>query len=146
LEQKLAMTLTVPGIDAPVTFKGTVDRVDRHNGNVRVLDYKTGQTQDLGIMDWTDLAYDPERGQARQLLLYAMLWNTHNPDNPAVQAGIIALKQYKKGVLYVGEKASPRGKVLPTLETSHMQKAAVVFDQLVQALFDSNHPFSEPER
>jgi hypothetical protein len=146
LEQKLAMTLTVPGIDAPVTFKGTVDRVDRHNGNVRVLDYKTGQTQDLGIMDWTDLAYDPERGQARQLLLYAMLWNTHNPHNPAVQAGIIALKQYKKGVLYVGEKASPRGKVLPTLETSHMQKAGVVFDQLVQALFDSNHPFSEPER
>jgi hypothetical protein len=146
LEQKLAMTLTVPGIDAPVTFKGTVDRVDRHNGNVRVLDYKTGQTQDLGIMDWTDLAYDPERGQARQLLLYAMLWNTHNPHNPAVQAGIIALKQHKKGVLYVGEKASPRGKVLPILETSHMQKAAVVFDQLVQALFDSNHPFSEPER
>jgi hypothetical protein len=146
LEQKLAMTLTVPGIDAPVTFKGTVDRVDRHNGIVRVLDYKTGQTQDLGIMDWTDLAYDPERGQARQLLLYAMLWNTHNPHNPAVQAGIIALKQYKKGVLYVGEKASPRGKVLPTLETSHMQKAGVVFDQLVQALFDSNHPFSEPER
>ena len=146
LEQKLAMTLTVPGIDAPVTFKGTVDRVDRHNGNVRVLDYKTGQTQDLGIMDWTDLAYDPERGQARQLLLYAMLWNSHNPHNPAVQAGIIALKQYKKGVLYVGEKASPRGKVLPTLETSHMQKAGVVFDQLVQALFDFNHPFSEPER
>jgi ATP-dependent helicase/DNAse subunit B len=145
LEQKLAMTLTVAGIDAPVTFKGTVDRVDRHNGNVRVLDYKTGQTQDLGIMDWTDLAYDPERGQARQLLLYAMLWNTHNPDNPAVQAGIIALKQYKKGVLYVGEKASPRGKVLPTLEASHMQKAAVVFDQLVQALFDSNIPFSTPE-
>lgn len=146
LEQKLTMTLTVPGIDAPVTFKGTVDRVDRHNGNVRVLDYKTGQTQDLGIMDWTDLAYDPERGQARQLLLYAMLWNTHNPHNPAVQAGIIALKQYKKGVFYVGEKASSRGKVLPILETSHMQKAAVVFDQLVQALFDSNHPFSEPER
>lgn len=145
LEQKLAMTLTVAGIDAPVTFKGTVDRVDRHNGNVRVLDYKTGQTQDLGIMDWTDLAYDPERGQARQLLLYAMLWNTHNPDNPAVQAGIIALKQYKKGVLYVGEKASPQGKVLPTLEASHMQKAAVVFDQLVQALFDSNIPFSAPE-
>ena len=145
LEQKLSMTQAVAGIDAPVTFKGTVDRVDKHNGNIRVLDYKTGQTQDLGIMDWTDLAYDPERGQARQLLLYAMLWNTHNPDNLAAQAGIIALKQYKKGVLYVGEKASPRGKVSPTLDASHMKKAAIVFDQLVQALFDPNDPFSEPE-
>jgi hypothetical protein len=145
LEQKLAMTLTIAGIDTPVTFKGTVDRVDKLNGNVRVLDYKTGQTQDLGIRDWTNMAYDPERGQARQLLLYAMLWTTHNPDNPAVQAGIIALKQYKKGVLYVGEKASPRGKVSPTLEVSHMQKTAAVFDQLVQALFDATSPFSAPE-
>jgi hypothetical protein len=145
LEQKLSMTQAVAGIDAPVTFKGTVDRVDKHNGTIRVLDYKTGQTQDLGIMDWTDLAYDPERGQARQLLLYAMLWNTHNPDNLAAQAGIIALKQYKKGVLYVGEKASPRGKVSPTLDASHMKKAAIVFYQLVQALFDPNDPFSEPE-
>ena len=145
LEQKLTMTQAISGIDAPVTFNGTVDRVDRYNGNTRVLDYKTGQTQDLGIMDWTDLANDPERGQARQLLMYAMLWNTHNPDNLASQAGIISLKQHKKGVLYVGEKASPRGKVSPTLGVSQMQKAATVFDQLTQALFDPNSPFSEPE-
>ena len=145
LEQKLTMTQAISGIDAPVTFNGTVDRVDRYNGNTRVLDYKTGQTQDSGIMDWTDLANDPERGQARQLLMYAMLWNTHNPDNLASQAGIISLKQHKKGVLYVGEKTSPRGKVSPTLGVSQMQKAATVFDQLTQALFDPNSPFSKPE-
>jgi ATP-dependent helicase/DNAse subunit B len=145
LEQKLSMTQKVPGIEGPVTFKGTVDRVDKYNGKFRVLDYKTGQLQDLGIMDWTDLAYDPERGQARQLLMYAMLWNTHNPDNPAAQAGIIALKQYKKGVLYVGEKASPRGKISPSLDTTQMQKAAIVFEQLTQTLFDTDCPFSEPE-
>ena len=145
LEQKLSMTQTVQGIEGPVTFKGTVDRVDKYNGKIRVLDYKTGQLQDLGIMDWTDLAYDPDRGQARQWLMYAMLWNTHNPDNPAAQAGIIALKQYKKGVLYVGEKASPRGKVSPTLEAEQMQKATTVFEQLTQTLFDTDCPFSEPE-
>ncbi len=145
LEQKLSMTQTLSGIEGPVTFKGTVDRVDKYNGTIRVLDYKTGQLQDLGIMDWTDLAYHPDRGQARQLLMYAMLWNTHNPNNLAVQAGIIALKQHKKGVLYVGEKASPRGKVSPTLAAEQMQKAALVFEQLTQALFDPNCPFSEPE-
>ena len=95
-------------------------------------------------MDWTDLANDPDRGQARQLLMYAMLWNTHNPNNPAGQAGIIALKQYKKGVLYVGEKASPRGKVSPILAAEQMQKAALVFEELTQTLFDPNCPFSEP--
>ena len=144
LEQKLTMTQAISGIDAPVTFNGTVDRVDRYNGNTRVLDYKTGQTQDLGIMDWTDLANDPDRGQARQLLMYAMLWNTHNPNNPAGQAGIIVLKQYKKGVLYVGEKTSPRGKVSPILAAEQMQKAALVFEELTQTLFDPNCPFSEP--
>ena len=145
LEQKLSMTQVVPGIEGPVTFKGTVDRVDKYNGTIRVLDYKTGQLQDLGIMNWTGLVNDPDRGQARQLLMYAMLWNTHNPNNPAGQAGIIALKQYKKGVLYVGEKASPRGKVSPILAAEQMQKAALVFEELTQTLFDPNCPFSEPE-
>ena len=145
LEQKLSMTQVVPGIEGPVTFKGTVDRVDKYNGTIRVLDYKTGQLQDLGIMDWTGLVNDPDRGQARQLLMYAMLWNTHNPNNPTGQAGIIAIKQYKKGVLYVGEKASARGKVSPTLAAEQIQKAALVFEELTQTLFDPNCPFSEPE-
>ena len=145
LEQKLSMTQSVTGISGPVTYKGTVDRVDRFNGNIRVLDYKTGHLNDLGIMDWNDLALDPELGQARQLLMYAMLWNTHHPDNPATWAGIIALKQYKKGALYVGEKTSPRAKISSILDVAQMQKAATAFDQLTQALFDLNCPFSEPE-
>ena len=145
LEQKLSIAQVVPGIDAPIKFKGTIDRVDKYNGDIRVLDYKTGRTQDLGIMEWTDLVYDPERSQARQLLLYTMLWNKHNPEHPATRAGIIGLKDYKKGVLYVGEKVSRRGKVSQILELSQMQKAETVFNQLVQALFDPNEPFSEPE-
>ena len=145
LEQKLSITQVVPGIDVPVKFKGTIDRVDKYNGDIRVLDYKTGRTQDLGIMEWTDLVYDPELSQARQLLLYTMLWNKHNPEHPAARAGIIGLKDYKKGVHYVGEKVSPRGKVSQILELSQMQKSETVFNQLVQALFDPNEPFSEPE-
>ncbi len=145
LEQKLFMTQTVTGISGPVTYKGTVDRVDRYNGKIRVLDYKTGQLNDLAIMDWADLALDPELGQARQLIMYAMLWNTHHPDSPATRAGIIALKQYKKGALYVGEKASPRGKISSVLDATQMQKAATAFEQLTQALFDPNSPFSEPD-
>tara|TARA_A100001011_G_C14318933_1_gene849445 strand:- start:137 stop:2875 length:2739 start_codon:yes stop_codon:yes gene_type:complete len=145
LEQKLSITQVVPGIDVPVKFKGTIDRVDKYKGDIRVLDYKTGRTQDLGIMEWTDLVYDPELSQARQLLLYTMLWNKHNPEHPATRAGIIGLKDYKKGVHYVGEKVSPRGKVSQILELSQMQKSETVFNQLVQALFDPNEPFSEPE-
>ena len=145
LEQKLSITQVVPGIDVPVKFKGTIDRVDKYKGDIRVLDYKTGRTQDLGIMEWTDLVYDPELSQARQLLLYTMLWNKHNPENPATRASIIGLKDYKKGVHYVGEKVSLRGKVSQILELSQMQKSEAVFNQLVQALFDPNEPFSEPE-
>jgi peptide methionine sulfoxide reductase MsrA len=145
LEQKLSITQVVPGIDVPVKFKGTIDRVDKYKGDIRVLDYKTGRTQDLGIMEWTDLVYDPELSQARQLLLYTILWNKHNPEQPAARAGIIGLKDYKKGVHYVGEKVSPRGKVSQILELSQMEKSETVFNQLVQALFDPNEPFSEPE-
>ena len=146
LEQELAITRTITGIDTTVTFKGTVDRVDKYNGQVRVLDYKTGKVTatNLGILNWDEVALNPDQGQARQLLLYAMLWNEHHPEAHAKRAGIIALKQYNKGVLFVGEKATPRGKISPELGTIQKQQTEIVFEQLIQALFDHNQPFSTP--
>jgi hypothetical protein len=113
-----------------------------------VIDYKTGQvaSSKLGIYDWSLVASDPDYGQARQLLLYALMWNENNPENQAHKAGIIALKQYDKGVLYVGEKATPNAKKRETELTKEvLAKATATFDQLCMQLFDSNSPFQSAE-
>ena len=144
LEQKLATSLTISGVSNSIKIKGTVDRVDRYNGKIRVLDYKTGKVGNLGISDWSLVATDPDLGQVRQLLLYAMLWNATHPNQKANHAGITALKELNKGIKFVGEKISLR-KIKEDLSEENMQQAANVLEQIVQKLFDSQTPFSEPE-
>ena len=144
LEQKLTTSLTIAGVSNSIKIKGTVDRVDRYNGKIRVLDYKTGKVGNVGISDWSLVATDPDLGQARQLLFYAMLWNATHPSQKANHAGIIALKELNKGIKFVGEKISPR-KIKEDLSEENMQQAANVLEQIVQKLFDSQMPFSEAE-
>lgn len=144
LEQKLETSLTISGIKETIKIKGTVDRVDSYNGKIRVLDYKTGTVGKLGISDWSLLTTDPDLGQARQLLLYAMLWNDNHSNQTANQAGIVSMKSYSKGVKYVGDQVSPR-KIRADLTEENMEQAAAVFVQIIQKLFDLETPFSEPE-
>jgi ATP-dependent helicase/nuclease subunit B len=144
LEKKAEMTCSFPKIDVPVKIKGTIDRVDCYNGKIRVLDYKTGQVKKLGIMDWSLLAKEPDYGQARQVLIYAMLWNEENPNQHTDHAGIIALKGNQKGVAYVGEKPTIRAKVNKDLGAEQMLRATAMLTQIVQDVFDPDQPFNEP--
>lgn len=143
LEQKLETSFTISGIKFPIKIKGTVDRVDSYNGKIRVLDYKTGTVGKLGITDWSLLTTDPDLGQARQLLLYAMLWNDKHPKQKANQAGIISLKEHDKGIRHVGDKVSPR-KIREDLTEENMKQAAIVLVEIIQHLFSPKRPFSEP--
>ena len=146
LEQKLKTTQTIPGIQKPIKLRGTIDRVDCYNGNIRVLDYKTGKVTKgkLGIYDWSLAATDSSYGQARQVLMYTMLWNDAHPNQQADFAGIIALKQFKDGVMYVGEKSSETARAIDAKITEHLPKAEKMLSQVMKALFDPKEPFCEP--
>lgn len=146
LEQKLETTRTISGIHTPVKIRGTIDRIDCYNGKIRVLDYKTGKVTKgkLGIFDWSLLATDSAYGQARQLVLYTMLWNDAHPEQQADYSGIIALKEYKEGVLYIGEKTTENGRAVKANIAEHLVKAEEMLAQLLHNLFDTKTPFSEP--
>lgn len=145
LEQKLKTTRMVPGIQEPIKLSGTIDRVDCYNGKIRVLDYKTGKVAKgkLGIYDWSLAATDAAYGQARQVMMYAMLWNDAHPNQQADYAGIIALKQYKDGVMFVGEKMSETARAINSQIAEHLPKAEKMLSQVIQALFDPKEPFCE---
>ena len=42
IERNLKAAINIPELDFPVYIKGKVDRVDRLNGQLRIIDYKTG--------------------------------------------------------------------------------------------------------
>lgn len=148
LETKLRTTRSYKGILFPIHMKGTIDRVDRYNNDLRVLDYKTGQVASgkLGIYDWSLVDSVPEYGQAVQLLMYAMMWNDTHPDQKVNRAGIIALKDHLNGVHYVGEKASPLARSKETeLSKSRLQHAEEMVERIVKRLMDKEIPFTDPE-
>lgn len=89
----------------PYCLKGRVDRVDRLNGQLRVIDYKSGS------LDGKEIAYtDPDGGFSIenklpgkwfQLMCYALLYNrVHGNNEENVVSAIYPLRYTQKGLQY----------------------------------------------
>ncbi len=86
-----------------VLLYGFIDRIDRLNGTLRVIDYKTAKTKNLNVKINTDNEVDyffnKERKQALQLCLYQYVVQ-HLPDynEMFVETGIWSFAMANKGV------------------------------------------------
>jgi len=85
LEEKLEVALSLPEISPkPFRIRGLVDRVDRINNTLRIVDYKTGSVtaSELKIETINEVFTNHKKGKALQLLCYALFlyrnekWNT----------------------------------------------------------------------
>ena len=45
LEKSFEHSINIPELDFPIKLIGIVDRMDQFNGNLRIIDYKTGLIQ-----------------------------------------------------------------------------------------------------
>ena len=97
LEQKLGPMQ----LEGDIYLKGTVDRVDRLDGRLRIIDYKTGSLDD------NEITYrsTPNRsgevaipGKWFQLMCYALLYSTLEERHKTFSAGIYPLRQLQSGV------------------------------------------------
>lgn len=114
IETKLLMNLDVPGLSFPVNLKGIVDRVDRYNGKLRIIDYKTGNVKntDVEIIEWEPIIEDYKYSKAFQVLAYAAMISESVHFNEA-EAGIISFKNLSAGFLPFATKTgskSPKNK------------------------------------
>lgn len=86
-----------------ISFNGFIDRIDRLNGNLRIIDYKTAKAKNLSLQPKEDkmenfLASNDFK-QALQLSIYAyvVLESRDFPDNE-VQSGILSFAEVDKAV------------------------------------------------
>lgn len=91
-----------------VSFYGFIDRVDRLNGNLRIIDFKTAKTKNLSVSQpkkaedeekLEKLFFRDDYKQAMQLCVYAysVLNEKKYPDN-FVECGIWSFAEVNKGV------------------------------------------------
>jgi len=100
LENEAKKLITIDDIDFPIKLKGTVDRIDLCNNQLRIIDYKTGrvESKDLKIPEnWTHFVDDYKYSKAFQVLFYSLLKEENLGENG--MAGIISLRNLKSGFM-----------------------------------------------
>ena len=102
LEEYRHVTRTYAGLEHPISFHGVIDRIDRKDGVLRILDYKTGQTitKELCPSEISDCLSDSVYEKSFQVLFYSMLWAQDDP-NSLFYAGVIPLKNMSSGIMFL---------------------------------------------
>lgn len=92
-----------------VTFYGFIDRVDRLNGNIRIIDYKTAKAKELNVSvkgEKRETLFNNDKyKQALQLCIYQYcVENMPEFKNSLVETGIWSFAEVNKGVQKVNIK------------------------------------------
>lgn len=134
--------IDLPKLDFPVYLRGIVDRVDEINGQLRIVDYKTGmvKAEELVLRDWQKLISDKKYDKAFQVLAYTSMILSKN-DRNAAQAGIFSFRNLGKDFMKFQFK--PEKKEIIDKEILNAFHDAVKI--LILEIFNPEIPFMEPE-
>lgn len=145
LELSLKVPLDQLSLGFPVFLTGMVDRIDRFNGTLRIIDYKTGKVSgsDVLIYDWELLTQDYKYSKAFQVLTYAYMRHLLQPE-PQLEAGIISFKNMREGFMPFGTKASSNARtknhaITPSVLTEFESHLV----QLITEICNPEVPFTE---
>ena len=140
LEKRFETTLEFDGLSVPIKLKGFIDRIDEYDGTIRVIDYKTGNTEsrDVKIKAWDELISNETKSKAFQLMCYAYLLNKNIGSN-SLFAGIYGIKNLKNGLLQFSFNNNPEINET-VLQAFHEQLKALVLE-----IYNPEIPFVEKE-
>ena len=150
LEKSIEANIEVSGLNHSVKIRGIVDRVDRYNGTVRIIDYKSGKVDQskVEIINWEDINMDYDKySKSFQVLTYALML-FKNKDFPLpLEGGIISFKNLNKGFLKFAKKDKPGA--YANKETLITEETLANFEQqlqgLIQEIFNPEIAFIEKE-
>lgn len=110
-EENLSAEIEIDGIDFPIKLHGNVDRVDELNGEIRIIDYKSGMVKgtELKVLNFEELRAK-EQYKAIQVLLYAYLYTKSKKFDFSknLKAGIYSFKNLKEGFLAINFSSNSR--------------------------------------
>ena len=147
IEQNLKTTVVIPELNFPVCIKGKVDRVDKLNGQLRIIDYKTGNVlkSHVEIADWQLLISEYKYSKAFQVLTYAYLHSQNLYKENAFEAGIISFKNLKGGFLKFGTKVMGSRNKEHSIDKNVFENYLHELKRLIIEICNPTIPFEEKE-
>ncbi len=153
LEQELKAKL--PFKNKEIYIRGKVDRIDRLNGNLRIIDYKTGAVKPENInlgkpnkkdempqLDLSLLRNNAKKEKLLQLLTYAWLYYKKGQlltsDLP-FEVGILSTRSIKHGLLKANISGSTK------IDASIIKDFEAQLLLLIEELFNPDIPFIESD-
>ncbi len=141
LEQRFENTLIHPNLPFPIKIGGEVDRIEERNGNIRIIDYKTGKVEakNVSLKSWNGLTEDIKYDKIIQVLAYAFMFQ--NISEIPLEAGIISFKNLKTGFMPFSFKEGKESKALidSTVLNNYLEEIVCLLEEIL----DKNIPFKE---
>lgn len=142
LERKVDWVWESNPLKRPIRFKGYIDRLEIRDGQLTIVDYKSGRVEPsaLKIDHWEQLIEEPKKDKALQLCFYA--WLLAKAEGvPNVYAGNIGFKN--SPIRFQPVQWQPkRGDISPTLlDQSHLQTIEQMLGKLITEILDPHTPF-----
>ncbi len=143
LEEKFERTIEDSRLPYPVKIAGLVDRIELRNGNIRIIDYKTGRIEksNVELADWNDFFGNEKKDKIIQLLSYVFMYE-EKAENRAIETGIISFKNLKSGFLPFGFRSS-RTEVQNTITPEIIEEYKEQTIGLLSEILDPDFPFQE---
>ena len=145
-EENLSAEIEIDGIDFPIKIHGNVDRVDELNGEIRIIDYKSGmvQSSELKVLDFEQLRAK-EQYKAIQVLLYGFLFTkSKNFDNSKnLKAGIFSFKNLNQGFLSINFSSNYRTPDY-TISEEKLEEFLVEIKEYIKEIYNPAIGFIEP--
>ncbi len=142
LEQRFERILEHPSLPFPIKIGGSVDRIEERNGNIRIIDYKTGKVEktNVTLKSWKGLTEDIKNDKIIQILAYAFMFETAANGKP-IEAGIISFKNLKSGFLPFNFKEEKEGNIIigELILTNYLEQMVLLLNEIL----DVNIPFEE---
>ncbi|MEL0299443.1 MAG: PD-(D/E)XK nuclease family protein, partial [Flavobacteriaceae bacterium] len=147
LEQKVEHTLRLPNLGHTIVLQGHIDRIDEYNGQLRIIDYKSGKITPsmLNITSWDKVLNQEKPGPAFQLMTYAYLYYFSVESQPLF-AGIMAFQDpmsYTIPLLHPGSvKSSEESQLLSKNDLLEFEQQLIL---LIEELMNPKLPFSKAD-
>jgi hypothetical protein len=147
LETKILVDIQYEEFKHPFRFNGTIDRIEKRNNTIHIVDYKTGKVypSQVTLLDeqWNFLISDFKYSKAFQLLMYAYLLKKSGiiSNKSIIYAGNYSFKNLKNDFLYFKTDK----KEICNITDDILKKFESKLIELLTEIYDITIPFREKE-